>query len=172
METTQILLKLLDAANPLAGIVAEFVAGKLGLSQATTDAVSQAVSGMTGQDQVKLKKIAAELQEHLSANGVQVQIAGINAAAAQVESVNKTLTADAQGQSWLQQNHHAIESLTTVFLMVAVYFIIPILPAIAPVSKIAIPDIPANAFLMLGAILGVTAWQRGEVNKINESNKG
>ena len=107
METTQILLKLLDAANPLAGIVAEFVAGKLGLSQATTDAVSQAVSGMTGQDQVKLKKIAAELQEHLSANGVQVQIAGINAAAAQVESVNKTLTADAQGQSWLQQNHHA-----------------------------------------------------------------
>jgi hypothetical protein len=37
MDATQILLKVLDVANPLAGMAAEFIAGKLGLGTSTVD---------------------------------------------------------------------------------------------------------------------------------------
>ena len=157
-----VLLKILDVANPLAGAAAEFIAGKLGLSEKTVDAVQQTISGMTGADQVKLKQIAADLSDHLAQYGVTVQVAEITAQTAQIQAVNTTLQADAAGRSWLQNNHHAIESLMTVGMVIAVYFILPL-------AKIAPPSIPSEAFLMLGGILAVTAWQRGEVRKIQSS---
>lgn len=157
MDTTQVLLKLLDAANPLAGIAAEFIAGKLGLSDKTTEAVSQAVSGMTGDDQVKLKQIAADLQDHLAQYGVQLNIVQMKTAAQQLDSVNKTLQTEAMGGSWLQRNHHAMESLLTTVTIGLIYFGLPMM-------KIPVPAVPEAAFLMLGGILGVTAWQRGAAN--------
>ena len=161
-DVANVLLKLLDVANPLAGTVAEFVAGKLGLSQNTIEAVQQSVAGA---DPVKLKQIAADLQDHLAGYGVQIQIAQIDAQARQVVAVNATLQADAKSGSWLAENHHAIESMATVALVIAVYFVLPL-------NAIPVPVIPSDAFLMLGAILGVTAWQRGEVKQIAENNKG
>ncbi len=164
MDVTQVLLKALDAANPIAGIAAEFIAGKLGLSQSTTDAVSQAVSGMTGADQVRLKQIAADLQDHLAQYGLQLQTAQVAAAASQVASVNGTLQADARGDSWLQKNHHAIESLSTVACVIGVYLGLP-------AFHVPVPTVPGEVFVMLGAICGVTAWQHGQVNqKIAEGN--
>ena len=71
--------------------------------------------------------------------------------------MNKTLQTEAMGGSWLQRNHHAIESLATVALVWAVYFILPL-------AKIQVPTIPPEAWLTLGAILGVTAWMRGKAN--------
>ena len=81
----------------------------------------------------------------------------LDAETTQVESVNKTLQTEAMGGSWLQRNHHAIESLATVGLVWAVYFILPL-------AKIPVPAIPETAWLTLGAILGVTAWMRGQAN--------
>ena len=156
-DVANVLLKLLDVANPLAGTVAEFVAGKLGLSQSTVDAVQQTISGMSGDDQVKLKQIAADLQDHLAQYGVQAQIADIQAQASQVEAVNKTLQTEAMGGSWLQKNHHAIESLATVLLIYAIYVLLPIL-------RVQVPLVDPTVWLMIGGILGVTAWQRGSAN--------
>ena len=45
MDATQVLLKVLDVANPLAGMAAEFIAGKLGLGTSTVEAVKDAVTG-------------------------------------------------------------------------------------------------------------------------------
>ena len=157
MDVSQILLKALDVANPLAGMVAEFVAGKLGLSDKTVDAVSQAVSGMSGGDQVKLKQIAADLQDHLAQYGLQLNVAQLQTGAQQVESVNKTLQTEAMGGDWLQRNHHAIESLLTTGTVGCIYFVLPLM-------KVPVPSVPEAAFLMLGGILGVTAWQRGAAN--------
>lgn len=81
----------------------------------------------------------------------------VDAEVAQVEAVNKTLQTEAMGGSWLQRNHHALESMLTVSFVIAVYFVLPLL-------KIPVPVIPEFAFMMLGAILGVTAWQRGQAN--------
>ena len=150
-----VLLKLLDVANPLAGTVAEFVAGKLGLSDKTVTAVQQVIAGA---DPVKLAQIESDLKDHLAQYGVQIEVASINAASSQVEAVNKTLQTEAMGGSWLQRNHHAIESMATVGLVWAVYVGLPL-------AAIAVPTIPESAWITLGAILGVTAWQRGQANK-------
>ena len=158
MDATQVLLKVLDVANPLAGMAAEFIAGKLGLGTSTVEAVKDAVAGVTGADKVKLADIQAQLQDHLAQYGLQLQTAETQAAAQQVASVNGTLQADARGDSWLQKNHHAVESLATVACVISIYFVLPM-------CKIAVPVVPEAAFLMLGSVLGVTAWQHGQVNK-------
>ena len=164
MDATQVLLKVLDVANPLAGMAAEFIAGKMGLGSSTVDAVKDAVAGVTGADKVKLVEIQSQLQDHLAQYGLQLQTAQITSAAAVVTSVNTTLQADARGDSWLQKNHHAMESLTTVACVVGIYFVLPL-------AQIPVPAVPEAAFLMLGAILGVTSWQHGQVNKaIAEGN--
>ncbi len=166
MDATQVLLKVLDVANPLAGMAAEFIAGKLGLGSSTVEAVKDAVAGVSGADKVKLAQIQADLQDHLAQYGLQLQTAQVQAGAAQVVAVNSTLQADARGDSWLQKNHHAIESLMTVGMVIAIYFGLPL-------AHIPTPVVPTEAFLMLGGILGVTAWQRGEVNKtIATGNNG
>lgn len=151
------LLKVLDVANPLAGAAAEFIAGKLGLSDKTVDAVQQTISGMTGGDQVKLKQIAADLQDHLAQYGVQLQIAELQTGQQQVEAVNKTLQTEAMGGGWLQRNHHAIESLMATSSVILIYFGLPLL-------KLPVPVVDPMAWMMLGGILGVTAWQRGQAN--------
>jgi len=158
MDTTQVLLKLLDIANPLAGMAAEFIAGKMGLSDKTVDAVKAAVSGATGEDLAKLEQVKADLQKELARLGVQLDVAQMQTAAQQVESVNKTLQTEAMGGSWLQRNHHAIESMMTTGMVGAIYFVLPMM-------KIPVPSVPEAAFLMLGGVLGVTAWQRGAANR-------
>ena len=163
MNAADIILKVLDAANPLAGVVAEFVAGELGLTDKTIDAVQQTVSGMSGGDQVKLKQIAADLQDHLAQYGIQLQTAQLQYDATAIVSVNGTLQADARGDSWLQKNHHAIESLITVCMVVAIYFVLPL-------AKLPVPAVPESVFMMLATILGVSTWQRGVVAKAKVDN--
>lgn len=163
MDATQVLLKVLDVANPLAGMAAEFIAGKLGLGTSTVEAVKDAVAGVSGQDKVKMLEIQTGLQDHLSQYGLQLQTAQVQAAAAVVTSVNGTLQADARGDSWLQKNHHAVESLATVACVIGIYFVLPLL-------KLPIPSVPEAAFIMLGAILGVTSWQHGQVNQAIANN--
>ena len=163
MTATDVLLKVLDVANPLAGVVAEFVAGKLGLTDKTIDAVQQTISGMSGADQVKLKQIAADLQDHLAQYGVQLQLAQIQADTSAIVAVNTTLQAEARGDSWLQKNHHAIESLMTVGMVMAIYFVLPL-------CRLPIPAVPESVYVMLATILGVSTWQRGVVAKAKVDN--
>ena len=81
----------------------------------------------------------------------------LDAETANVEAVNKTLQTEAMGGSWLQRNHHAIESLLTVGLVWAIYVVLPL-------AHIQVPSVPESAWITLGAILGVTAWMRGQAN--------
>jgi hypothetical protein len=163
MDATQVLLKVLDVANPLAGMAAEFIAGKLGLTSNTVEAVKDAVAGVSGADKVKMLQIQNELQDHLAQYGLQLATAEIAASTAVITSVNATLQADARGDSWLQKNHHAIESLIVVSCIVGIYFVLP-------ACKIPVPAVPEAAFIMLGAILGVSSWQRGQVNQVIAKN--
>ena len=165
MDVTQVLLKVLDVANPLAGMAAEFIAGKMGLGSNTIEAVKDAVAGVSGADKVKLEEIHAQLQDHLAQYGLQLQTTQVAAAAQVVTIVNATLQADARGDSWLQKNHHAIESMATVACVIGIYFVLPLL-------KMPVPSVPEAAYLMLGAILGVTSWQHGQVNNTIAKGNG
>ena len=107
---------------------------------------------------VKLREIEKDETLGLRQIVANQAIAEAQAATAQIEAVNKTLQTEAMGGSWLQRNHHAIESTSTVALVWAIYFVLPL-------CKIAVPAVPETAWITLGAILGVTAWQRGQANK-------
>lgn len=142
-------LPILGAAvgGPAGAIAGKGLAAALGLgSDATPEQTAAALGNVSGEQIVALKALDAQMAKDQ-----------LEAGTAQVEAVNKTLQTEAMGGSWLQRNHHAIESLATVGLVWAVYFILPL-------AKIQVPVIPETAWLTLGAILGVTAWMRGQAN--------
>jgi len=148
--------------GPTAGLAAKFLADKIGVPQATVDAVSGAVQNMTAtpEGRIRLAEIDADLRKYAMGLGLEVDRLAVQT----LEIVNKTIQTEAMGGDWLQRNHHAIESLGSVAMMWCVYFLLPIFGK-------AVPDIPGDAWLMLGAILGVTAWQRGKAN-IATAEKG
>lgn len=119
----------------------------------TPDAIHQAIL-QSPDAAVKLAQIEADNREHLASIQASVETAEINASTATVQSVNATLQAEANGQSWLQRNAHPMCKLATVGMVIGVYFVLPL-------AKVAVPAVPESAFLMLAAILGVTAWQKG-----------
>ena len=142
-------LPILGAAlgGPAGAIAGKGLAAALGLgSDATPEQTAAALGNVSGDQLVALKALDAQMAKD------QLQ-----ASTAQIEAVNKTLQTEAMGGSWLQRNHHAMESLATVGLVWAVYFVLPL-------AKIPVPAIPESAWLTLGAILGVTAWMRGQAN--------
>jgi hypothetical protein len=105
-----------------------------------------ALGTLSGDQLVKMKELDTQL--------AQTQL---TTAAAQVEAVNKTLQTEAMGGSWLQKNHHAMESMFVCGMVAALYVGLPLL-------KITVPSVDPTVWLMLGGILGVTAWQRGAAN--------
>lgn len=140
-------------AGPGGAAAAKMVVSALGLgADATPEQAAVALGNVTGDQLVKLRELDAQMARD------QLQ-----AGTAQIEAVNKTLQTEAMGGSWLQRNHHAIESLSTVGLVWAVYFILPL-------CKLPVPTIPETAWLTLGAILGVTAWMRGQANVQSAKN--
>jgi len=143
--------------GPAGALFGKMAAGALGLSaDATPEQVATAVN--TNPDNVaKLLELQNTHQEVLVKAAYEAETAAIQA-------VNATLQADARGDSWLQKNHHAIESLTATLMVVGIYFVLPLL-------KIPVPTVPEFAFMMLGAILGVTAWKHGVVNQTIAQNQ-
>lgn len=142
--------------GPAGGMFGTMIAGALGLApDASPDKIATALS--TNSDNVVLlATLQAKHEEVLTK-------AAYDAQAAAMGSVNKTLQADAHGHGWLQQNHHAIETLTTTFTVVGIYFLMPLM-------HYPVPDVPSSAWMMLMAICGVTAYQHGEIYKTIAAN--
>ena len=106
-------------------------------------------SAITGKDaipgdlQVQLEEIAARLEE--GENAVEM---------ATIESVNRTMQAEAKSEHWMQWAWRPFVGFIFGFTFFGVYFILPL-------AKIPLPTIPSEAWLMLGAVLGVASWHRG-----------
>ena len=142
-------LPILGAAvgGPAGAAVGKGLAAAIGLgTDATPEQTAAALGNVSGDQLVALKALDAQMAKDQ-----------LEASSRQVEAVNKTLQTEAMGGSWLQRNHHAIESMFTIGLVGCIYFILPLM-------KLPVPAVPEAAWLMLGAILGVTAWQRGSAN--------
>ena len=130
--------------GPAGGAVGSLLATALGVANSPSDV--QAALLADPDAAVKIKTLES-----------QVQIAQITSASQQVTDVNKTLQTEAMGGSFWQRNHHAFESTMTILFVIGVYFVLPLV-------HIAVPVIPEFAFMMIGSILGVTAWQRGQAS--------
>lgn len=106
-------------------------------------------SAITGKDtipgdlQLKLEEIAANLEE--GENAVEI---------ATIESVNKTMREEAKSEHWMQWSWRPFVGFIFGFTFIGVYFVLPLM-------KLSPPTIPSEAWLMLGAVLGVASWHRG-----------
>jgi hypothetical protein len=106
-------------------------------------------SAITGKDtipgdiQVQLETIAANLED-----GEQ------KVAAAAIEAVNATMQAESKSEHWMQWSWRPFVGFIFGFTFIGVYFVLPFI-------EIPIPTIPSEAWLMLGAVLGVASWHRG-----------
>jgi len=74
--------------GPLAGAAAQFIAGKLGVSDTTIEAMQRTLSGMSGADLVRLKEIDADLRKFFAANGIQLELAQIEVNREEAKSTN------------------------------------------------------------------------------------
>jgi len=144
-------LPLLGAVLPIPGgaAIGTALAAAIGSGSDKPDDI---LSALTANADAMAKAKAFELQHQETMLKMS-----LDAQTAQMESVNKTLQTEAMGGDWLQRNHHAIESLLSVGAIIAIYFVLPL-------AKVPVPSVPETAWMMLGAILGVTAWQRGQAN--------
>lgn len=124
-----------------------------GHANATPDQIAAAVSGNADM-LVKLKEYEAREKEAL----LNYSLAMAQEETKRLQTVNATLQADANGKGWLQQNTHAIESLGTMLLIFSLYVFMPIV-------KIVPPVVPAEAWMTLGALLGIRAWMKGRAEQ-------
>ena len=152
----------------VAPILGTMLGGPVGIAMKIGGIVASTL-GVSGPDEVKealqtspdaavkLREIEKDETLGLKQIAAQMAAADLQSQVSQVESVNKTLQTEAMGGSWLQKNHHAIESIFVCTLIGLIYFILPV------IGK-PVPPVPESAWIMLGALLGVTAWQRGQAN--------
>lgn len=84
--------------GPFAGIAAKFVADKLGVPEATQDAVTAALSSasMTPEGKIQLAQIDADLKKHFADLGVKEAELSVQNA----QDINKTMQAEAASEHW------------------------------------------------------------------------
>jgi len=166
-ELARIGLPLLGAALPLPGGAA---LGQLLASKITGDpgAKPEDILAQLSQNADALAK-AKELEMKHEETILQIQVdaekSARDAEQRQLETINATIQADARGSGWFQRNHHGIECLLSVITVLCVYFGLPL-------AHVPVPDVPANAWLMLMAFTGVAAWQHGQTTRQLAQNQG
>lgn len=111
-------------------------------------------SAMTPESVVALAKIQSDERIQLAAQASAEHVAQAQADAASLQAINATIQADSTGKSWLQRNTQSICKLWTLGLLTLIYFILP-------VAGEGVPAVPESVWLMLGGILGITAWHAG-----------
>lgn len=144
-------LPLLGAALPIPGgaAIGSALASAIGSSSDKPDDILAAITS-NADALAKAKQFESQHQETMLKMTLDAQTSAL-------EAVNKTLQTEAMGGSFWQKNHHAFECSFTVILVGMIYFLLPL------IGK-PVPSVPETAWMMLGAILGVTAWQRGNAN--------
>ena len=158
-ELAQIGLPLLGAALPLPGgaAIGTALASALGSSSVKPEDILSTLTANADAVQ-KAKEFEATHQERLLQMNYDYELKMAMSAQGQVDAVNKTLQTESMGGSYWQRNHHAFESSFVCLMIAGMYIGLPL-------ARIPVPNVDPTVWLMLGGILGVTAWQRGQVNK-------
>lgn len=155
--------------GPLAGMAVKFLAGKVGASEETADAVTQAIGSMgtTAEGRVKLAEIDAQLRQHALDAGVDLErIAAQNAA-----DVNKTMQAEAAAEHWPTYSWRPAIGFAValaVFLSVFTVFIAYGMVIFGGKAEGLqhLPGILAAVAGIIGVvspILGIASWFRGRM---------
>jgi hypothetical protein len=158
-ELAKIGLPLLGAALPLPGgmAIGTALASAIGNASAKPEDILATLTANADAVQ-KAKEFESTHQERLMQMSYDNEVRMAQLATGQVEAVNKTLQTESMGGSYWQRNHHAFESSFVCLMIAGIYIGLPL-------ARIPVPTVDPTVWLMLGGILGVTAWQRGQVNR-------
>lgn len=96
-----------------------------------------------------------ELQALLQREWQAHELALYQAENARIESVNATMREEAKSEHWAQWLWRPFNGFCFAVTMFGCYFVLPLIGKAAPV-------VPESALMAWGAVLGVTAWHRGQ----------
>ena len=80
----------------------------------------------------------------------------MDAFAAAIQAVNSTMQAEAAAEHWPTYSWRPYCGFVFGTMFLGVYFVLPL-------CKIAVPVVPTEAWLAMGAVLGVASWYRGKM---------
>jgi hypothetical protein len=138
--------------GPLAGLAVKFLGG-LGVPGDTAQAVTAGLRNMgeTAEGRIKLAEIDAALKAHVISAGVEIE----KLAAANLAAVNATMQAETRAEHWPSYSWRPFVGFVFGAMMLGVYFVLPL-------ARVPVPVVPTEAWLALGAVLGVASWYRGK----------
>lgn len=137
-----------------AGAAIGVALGKALGTDPTPDAVAAALNPDAA---VKLREIEADLAK-----------AQIVSDASIIGAVNVTMQAEAKSDHWPTYMWRPVCGFAFAAVWLGDYFILPLL-------QIPVPTVPAEAWVAIGAILGVASWYRGKMQadpRMTTDNRG
>jgi hypothetical protein len=151
--------------TPLVGIAVSAISKVLGLDNATVDSVKTLLSGMSSEDLLKLKVAEMETQAKLQEIGFDnvYKLAELEVRA--IESVNKTMQAEAAAEHWPTYSWRPAIGFAVAFNLVSASLMVFIAYLFKPEL---VPQIPAMLTAQAGLnavampILGIASYFRGK----------
>lgn len=139
--------------GPMAGMAVKFLADKLGAPADTADAVTSALAGLAGtpEGRIRLAEIDADLRKHAIDAGLDLERLAVQNAA----DINATMQAETTAEHWPSYSWRPFCGFVFGVTFFGVYFILPLL-------KLPVPVVPTEAWMSIGAVLGVASWFRGK----------
>jgi len=139
---------------PGAGIAGRLISSALGVEN-TPDAIHAAIKA-DPEAAIKLAKIESE-------NEALLQQQLLAAETSRIVAVNTTMQSESDSEHWMQWSWRPFVGYVFAVSFFGVYFFLPLINR-------TVPTIPAEAWMMIGAVLGVASWHRG-ATKLEKAKK-
>lgn len=143
--------------GPPGAALGQVVASVLG-TDATPESVMRAIDTDPA-TLVKLAELEKDRQVELTRLHLEAETKRLADQVHQVQAVNATMQAEAKSEHWPQWSWRPYNGFMFGTSMFGVYFVLPF-------ADVAVPDVPEMAWVMWGAVLGVTAWGRGRLKQV------
>ncbi|MBL1319609.1 MAG: hypothetical protein JKY80_02010 [Mariprofundaceae bacterium] len=139
---------------PYAGVAGKLIASAFSVEN-TPDAIHNAIKS-DPDAAIKLAKLELD-------NKALLQKQMLAAETGRIQSINKTMQDESKSEHWAQWMWRPFVGFIFGITFIGVYFILPL-------AKIEVPLIPSEAWMMIGAVLGVASWHRGAA-KVEQAKK-
>ena len=166
---------------PIAMALAQFapmIAGWLGGSKAETIAgkvvgIAQTVTGQSAPDaalaaiqadpnlSMQFQKAVLDQQSHLAEVAADLEKAELAADQANTATINQTMQVEAKADHWPTYSWRPFVGFCFAVAWLGDYLVLPILHGYNP--AITVPTIPPEAWMAVGAVLGVASYFRGRM---------
>lgn len=155
--------------GPLAGVAADFVGDKLGMSKATVDTVKSVLNGMSPEKVAELQAADNDFKLKMIQMGYdstyRIEQLNINAATQNASDVNKTMQTEATSEHWPTYSWRPAIGFAVAWNLIAGSLIV----LIAYLWRTElVPKIPEMLTALAGLnavampILGIASWFRGK----------